>query len=69
MKEAISHKGFALVDILQPCVTFNKVNTYEWYRQRVYRLGPDHDPADRDAAFQMSLEWGDRIPLGDHLPQ
>jgi len=64
MKEAINHKGFSLVDILQPCVTFNKVNTYEWYRQRVYKLGPDHDPADRAAAFQKSLEWGDKIPLG-----
>jgi 2-oxoglutarate ferredoxin oxidoreductase subunit beta len=64
MQEAILHKGFALVDILQPCVTFNKVNTYEWYRQRVYRLGKEHDPADRKAAFAMALEWGDRIPIG-----
>jgi 2-oxoglutarate ferredoxin oxidoreductase subunit beta len=64
MKEAINHKGFALVDILQPCVSFNKVNTYEWYRQRVYRLGGEHDPSDRKAAFAMALEWGDKIPLG-----
>jgi 2-oxoglutarate ferredoxin oxidoreductase subunit beta len=64
MKEAVNHKGFALVDILQPCVSFNKVNTYEWYRQRVYRLGGEHDPTDRKAAFAMALEWGDRIPLG-----
>jgi 2-oxoglutarate ferredoxin oxidoreductase subunit beta len=64
MKEAINHKGFALVDILQPCVSFNKVNTYDWYKQRVYRIGPDHDPADRHAAFARALEWGDRIPIG-----
>ncbi len=65
MQEAIRHRGFALVDILQPCVTFNKVNTYEWYRQRVYRLAPaDHDPRDRAAAFAKALEWGDHIPLG-----
>ncbi|HTP05991.1 MAG TPA: 2-oxoacid:ferredoxin oxidoreductase subunit beta [Nitrospirota bacterium] len=64
MKEAINHKGFSLIDILQPCVTFNKVNTYEWYRQRVYRLEPDYDPEDRKAAFSKALEWGDRIPLG-----
>ncbi len=65
MQEAVRHKGFALVDILQPCVTFNKVNTYEWYRQRVYRLAPaEHDPRDRAAAFAKALEWGDRIPLG-----
>jgi 2-oxoglutarate ferredoxin oxidoreductase subunit beta len=64
MKEAINHRGFALLDILQPCVSFNRVNTYEWYRQRVYRLGKEHDPTDRKAAFAMALEWGDRIPLG-----
>ena len=64
MKAAIEHKGFSLVDILQPCVSFNKVNTYEWYRPRVYRLGPEYDPTDRAAAFTKALEWGDRIPLG-----
>ncbi len=64
MQEAVRHKGFSLVDILQPCVSFNKVNTYEWYQQRVYRLGPEHDPRDRTAAFAKALEWGDRIPLG-----
>jgi 2-oxoglutarate ferredoxin oxidoreductase subunit beta len=64
MKEAIGHKGFALLDILQPCVTFNKINTYEWYRQRVYRLPGDYNPEDRVGAFEKALEWGDRIPLG-----
>ncbi|MFZ2196323.1 MAG: 2-oxoacid:ferredoxin oxidoreductase subunit beta [Thermodesulfovibrionales bacterium] len=64
IKEAMNHKGFSLVDILQPCVTFNKLNTYEWYRQRVYHLEPDYNPEDRTEAFRRSLEWGDRIPLG-----
>ncbi len=64
MKEAMNHQGFALIDILQPCVTFNKVNTYDWYRQRVYHLEPEYNPEDRLAAFTKSLEWGDRIPLG-----
>lgn len=64
MKEAINHKGFALIDILQPCVTYNKVNTYEWYRQRAYHLEPDYDPEDRREAFSKALEWGDRIPIG-----
>src|SRR5574337_1497487 len=64
MKEAISHKGFALLDILQPCVTFNRINTYEWYRQRVYPLGAEYDPGDRVAAFTRAIEWGDRIPIG-----
>jgi len=64
MKEAVRHKGFALVDILQPCVTFNKTNTYDWYKQRVYPLEPEYNPEDRAAAFARALEWGDRIPIG-----
>jgi 2-oxoglutarate/2-oxoacid ferredoxin oxidoreductase subunit beta len=64
MLEALDHQGFALIDILQPCVTFNKVNTYDWYRQRVYHIEPDHNPEDRMAAFAKSLEWGDHIPIG-----
>ena len=64
MKEALNQKGFALLDILQPCVTFNKVNTYRWYRERVYRIGDDHDPFDRIEAFKKALEWGERIPTG-----
>jgi len=62
--QAIKHPGFALVDILQPCVTFNKVNTYQWYRERVYTLPEDYDPTDRRAAFDRALEWGQRIPTG-----
>jgi 2-oxoglutarate ferredoxin oxidoreductase subunit beta len=64
MQEAVNHKGFALLDILQPCVSFNKVNTYEWYQQRVYHVETDYDPEDRKAAFAKALEWGDRIPIG-----
>lgn len=64
IKEAVNHKGFSLVDILQPCVTFNKINTFEWYKQRVYHIEPEYNPEDRLAAFQRALEWGDRIPLG-----
>jgi 2-oxoglutarate ferredoxin oxidoreductase subunit beta len=63
--KAIQHKGYALVEILQPCVTFNRKNTYDWYRERVYDLAETgHDPSDRTAAFQKALEWGERIPLG-----
>ena len=64
MKEAINHRGFALVDILQPCVTFNKVNTYEWYRHRVYPVEPEYNPEDKMEAFKKALEWGERIPIG-----
>ncbi|MCG2721789.1 MAG: 2-oxoacid:ferredoxin oxidoreductase subunit beta [Thermodesulfovibrionales bacterium] len=64
MKSAILHKGFSLLDILQPCVTFNKINTYEWYKKRVYKIEPEYSPDDRINAFTRALEWGDRIPLG-----
>jgi len=64
IKEAINHNGFSLVDILQPCITFNKVNTYEWYKQRVYHIEPEYNPEDRIEAFKRAQEWGDRIPIG-----
>lgn len=64
IKAASEHKGFALVDILQPCISFNKVNTLSWYKERVYHIEDGYDPADRLAAFAKALEWGDRIPLG-----
>ncbi len=63
--EAIAHKGFALVDVFSPCVTFNRTNTYDWFRKRLYRLeASGHDPSDRAAALARALEWGDRIPTG-----
>jgi 2-oxoglutarate ferredoxin oxidoreductase subunit beta len=61
----MQHRGFALVDVLQPCVTFNKLNTYEYFTKRCYKLTPEmHDPADRAKAYALSWEWGDKIPLG-----
>jgi len=62
--EAIKHRGYSLIDVLQPCVTFNRVNTYDWYRERVYKLGEDYDPTDRDSARARAHEWETRIPLG-----
>ena len=64
MQEALKHRGYALIDILQPCVSFNKVNTYGWYAQRVYEIGDDYDPTDYEAAKEKSEEWGEDIPLG-----
>jgi 2-oxoglutarate ferredoxin oxidoreductase subunit beta len=63
LKAAIAHKGYALVDVLQPCVTFNKVNTYEWFRENSYYLEDSHDPEDRVEAFRRASEK-DRLPLG-----
>jgi 2-oxoglutarate ferredoxin oxidoreductase subunit beta len=66
IKEGITSRGFSLVDILQPCVSFNHKNTYEWYRERVYKLDDekDYDPSDKIAALEKAMEWGDRIPTG-----
>jgi 2-oxoglutarate ferredoxin oxidoreductase subunit beta len=63
--EAIKHRGFAFIDVFQPCVTFNYRNTYDWYRQRVYKLEEEgHDVTDRKKALEKAFEWGDRIPIG-----
>ena len=64
-EEGIEYPGFALIDVFSPCVTFNKQNTYQWFRERVYRLeDTDHDPTDFHAAMDKALEWGQRIPIG-----
>lgn len=63
--EGITHKGTSLIDVLQPCVTFNRINTFAWYRERVYDLkDAGHDPADRTRAIEKAFEWGDKIPIG-----
>jgi len=66
IQKAITHKGYALVDVLQPCITYNKINTNDWYKQRVYKLDadPDYDASDYDAAWEKAREWEDRIPIG-----
>jgi len=64
MKRAIEFKGYAMVDILQPCVSFNKVNTFAWYKQRVYELEEKHDAGNRLLAMERAMEFGDRIPIG-----
>ena len=63
LKKAIKHKGYALVDIFQPCVTFNKVNTFEWFRENTYYLEDTHDPSNIGEAFQRAMET-DKYPLG-----
>lgn len=79
--DAVKHRGFSLIDVFQPCVSYNHVNTYDWYKQRVYDLSSaGHDPADKMKAFMKAQEWGEHIPIGvfykvlqptyeDELPQ
>ncbi len=64
MKEAILYKGYAHLDIFQPCVVWNKVNTFQWYKDRVYKLSEDYDQTDFNAAYEKALEFGDKIPTG-----
>ncbi|QQR54700.1 2-oxoacid:ferredoxin oxidoreductase subunit beta [Candidatus Peregrinibacteria bacterium] len=82
IKQGIQHRGFAHIDALQPCVTFNKVNTYQWYQERIYKLekDPTYDSSNRAMALAKAEEWGERIAIGvyykeeratynDELPQ
>lgn len=62
--QAIAHQGFSLVDILHPCVSFNKLNTFTWYKERCERLPDDYSPTDWEAAMKTAVKWGDRIPIG-----
>ncbi|OHB62657.1 MAG: 2-oxoacid ferredoxin oxidoreductase [Planctomycetes bacterium RBG_13_50_24] len=62
LKKAIEHKGYALVDIFQPCVTFNRINTIQWFKEHTYYL-EDHDPSDRQKAFEKATET-EKLPLG-----
>jgi len=63
MVEAIRFKGYALLDIFQPCVSFNKLNTYQWFEEHIAPIDSDHDPTDREGAFHLSLEE-DPLPVG-----
>ena len=64
MIEAIHHKGYALLDILQPCVSVNKINTFAYYKKRVQVLDKAYDFTNKPTAMEKSMEWGDNIPIG-----
>ena len=60
---AIQHRGFALVDILQPCITFNKVNTYQWFKENIEPIPGSHDTADRMMALELAF-MTEKLPVG-----
>ena len=62
--EAMRYPGFALVDILMPCISFNKVGTFQWYKSRAKKLPENYDPGDKMAALAMAEKWDDEIPIG-----
>jgi 2-oxoglutarate ferredoxin oxidoreductase subunit beta len=65
MMEAVNHKGFAVLDVMQPCVTFDKEHTYDWFRQHLYQLETEgYVPDNKLKAMERAMEWGDRIPYG-----
>ena len=73
IQQGIAHHGFALIDILQPCVSFNTVNTFVWYKKRCSPMPAKYDPMNWDEAMKVACQWGDRIPIGviyqnDRLP-
>ncbi|MBD3210446.1 hypothetical protein GF318_03625 [Candidatus Micrarchaeota archaeon] len=68
IRQAIEHKGFSFIDVFQPCVTFNKLNTYPWFQERIYKLGDGHDKGDRWAALKKAYEGEEteykKVPIG-----
>lgn len=68
--EATKHKGYALIDVLQPCVTFNKLYTYQFYRENIYKLEEtDYKPDNKVKAYEKAFEWASadgkgKIPIG-----
>ena len=65
IQAGIAHRGFSLIDVFSPCVTYNKVNTYPFFKERVYKLEDEGwDPSNFHKALERSFEWGDKIPLG-----
>jgi 2-oxoglutarate ferredoxin oxidoreductase subunit beta len=66
IQKGINHRGFALIDILQPCVSFNHKNTFSWYKERVYNIEENtvYDPGNNIAAFEKAHEWEEKIPIG-----
>ena len=62
--QAIDHRGFSLIDVLQPCVSFNRINTFRWYKDRCSPLPSSYDPYDWEAAMRTAEQWGNEIPVG-----
>ncbi|MBD3296504.1 MAG: 2-oxoacid ferredoxin oxidoreductase, partial [Candidatus Omnitrophica bacterium] len=61
----VRHKGFSLIEVLQPCVSFNRKNTHKWYKERIKKLDEEkYDPGSITKAWEKAGEWGDRIPTG-----
>lgn len=58
--KANDHKGFAVIDVLQPCETFNRILTHKFYQENTYHLSPDYDPTNKSKAFEVAYEFGEK---------
>ncbi|MDD2389095.1 MAG: thiamine pyrophosphate-dependent enzyme [Desulfobacterales bacterium] len=64
LMKAIAHKGFSFINVLQPCVSWDHVRTYEYYRERCYEPGSDYDASDRLKAMELVTRAEERYPVG-----
>ncbi|MFO7872339.1 MAG: 2-oxoacid:ferredoxin oxidoreductase subunit beta [Candidatus Undinarchaeales archaeon] len=65
LKKAIEHDGFSVVSVFQECVTYNRINNNDWWKERLYDLQEEgYKPDDKIKAYEKSKEWGDKIPMG-----
>jgi 2-oxoglutarate ferredoxin oxidoreductase subunit beta len=63
VKQAILHKGYALVDVFQPCVVYNKQNTYQWFKANTYYLDESYEKTDKKMALEKAFDI-ERMALG-----
>ncbi|GIP21508.1 MULTISPECIES: 2-oxoacid:ferredoxin oxidoreductase subunit beta [Paenibacillus] len=63
IEQGIQHEGFSLINVFSPCVTFNKVNTYDWFKENIINLEtvPDYDPSNRVMAMTKLMETNSMI--------
>lgn len=63
IQEAVRHQGFSFLNVISPCVTYNKVNTYAWYKQNLASLDDEakHNPSERADALRLAVETDEMV--------
>ena len=66
IQKGVQHRGLSYIEVLQPCISMNKVNTFKWYKDRIYNVNedPSYDTSNRIQALETAMNWGDKIPTG-----
>lgn len=66
IEAGMRHKGFSFVEVLSPCITHNKVDTYQWFKSHIFDVNgdPDYDPANKIQASNVFLKHRDKLPVG-----